>query len=189
MLKRCSKCVPGKPWNGAVKCGSSDVHCGANVRASQGEPMKRLGGWWRLWIFMCGVYLFCVLALGIPRLPNKRTHLSEQDLAGLSVQAQALVWHPGDPPEVNGWESCPNVIDFDDPNAPAIIPRATPNQIEAFTREYRQIQDSKLRSARVYALLSSVLFWWGVPSIVVLIFGLSVRWVFRGFKKEPPLTI
>lgn len=189
--------------------------------------MKRLGGWWRLWIFTCGLWLAFVAVLGFEGWPRHRPRLTAEDMAKLSPGSQALLFVPqgkdlsqelfgmrrredlgqsalpddlfSKPQKatgwdalaeaatpsrgVNPWKNSPVVFQSPEGAEHLLVPSTTLAQLESFKADYARIQNIKFREERT-GFLGRVLLIWASPCLFSLLLGLSIRWVFRGFRHE-----
>jgi len=158
--------------------------------------MKRMGGWWRLWILLIslwGIALGLAVALDWPSHGEKH-QLTEEELKMLSPQTQALVFSPrfidDDLPSAQSarvpqpWESAPIQLEMPSGQDLLLVPCATKTQLDEVKRDYSRVQRSILMKARLSHLATFFLIW-AIPSFSILAFALCVRWVARGFKGQP----
>lgn len=239
--------------------------------------MKHLGGWWRLWIFATGLWLFFSVVIGFSTWPNHRPTVTEEEQQKLTPQSQALLYHKGMPWEQRytvpapddlpskpgrdlsrelfgtdrksaepvfidkagpddpfaayakaealtkptkekkippapddktgrdlgpllGYKTPPPLkqektgsslpddlfdplsLEMNDGTTLSFKHSATPEQLNSFRADYTRVQDRKLVWERV-RFLGLVFMLWALPCLFVMCLGLSMRWVFRGFKK------
>ncbi|MGA2083285.1 MAG: hypothetical protein ABSH53_22135 [Holophaga sp.] len=233
--------------------------------------MKRLGGWWRLWVLLSVIWIAGCIIAAVSLWPSRLSELNSQDLAKLPQDALKLVYSPFSNPSKDATLITPiqvdlsnltNYYDFDpppkgseifDPNIyiPApdafifkepitdetiyilkhydkesihniisklndaertnlmtaidhynsskhkpfvfhpvngsaflISPDANLEQMKFFRAEYLKGQRLKLSKTRLF-FVSGVFSFLVLPPVLLLLFSLSIRWVYHGFRKEP----
>lgn len=168
--------------------------------------MKRLGGWWRLWIVVTVLWFVLVVAFGIAVWPSRQPALTAEDLKTLSPSSVALIYTPNPslktptslpddlfPPAKKGasergpwdrWASSPVLFTAPDGTEHTLIPAVTAEQIASFKADYMRVQAFKLRAERLEWAWKLTLVW-ALPCLIALALGLSAHWVFRGFKRAP----
>ena len=177
--------------------------------------MKRLGGWWRLWIFLSLLWGIGVVAYSVSAWPShgEKRQLWGDDWTRLSEQTKALAmegekaWqtHLDGLKKVKldseGFPVKPSI--FDKPSASDLfgmvvvesihfpsdqtlmLPKGTPKaQVEAVKQDYARVQVSILAKSRWSFFFFRFWVWIG-PCLSLLVLASSLRWVVRGFKKEP----
>lgn len=163
--------------------------------------MKRLGGWWRLWIFLSvlwGVAVVTVVIADWPGNAAKRV-LSEEDMKLLSPQTQKMLADAKTKEVLDLLDKDPlaglrsdNYIPA--PDEPLLIPYVMRSgqelrllcgteSLDAVKQDYERVQNLTLSNAR-FKMVGFAFLFWLVPGLSVLAFGLGFRWVVRGFKKE-----
>lgn len=145
----------------------------------------KLGGWHRLWILACVLYL-CVVAGGAFILYPKKSSVS--------------VWQVFEkmPPESgkklkNYHEDCLSMgvssqsflrVGFEDSHHELFFPRSiSKEELGALSDEFHDAIPITLKHKQRSFLLWTPLFW-VIPCIVLYILGRSIGWVYRGFKKS-----
>ena len=144
--------------------------------------MRRLGGWWRLWILLSvlwglvpGWLLYSQWAG-----PVQQVWLTDQDLKLLSPEAQRVFGiaevDPGELP----WDKTQKVVM---PSGRTHQIFGTLKEFQAVSPDYERVQALVLKRERMQKAQFALLLWL-VPSFAVLLFGLGIHWVAGGFRKQ-----
>jgi hypothetical protein len=174
--------------------------------------MKRIGGWWRLWIVGIALWGVAVLVIAIIAWPphNEGHKLTEEEMRLLlpqTAQLFAIDFQPinqepifvDDARSLKRWEKYAERLPDARPTGPddAILvslsngqeltlrARTTSEQINQVRQDFARVQRLLLWQQRRMNLLWAFLGWL-LPCSFILGVGLSFRWVYRGFKKPPP---
>lgn len=135
----------------------------------------KLGGWVRLWIFLSAILLFAIGGCAYLFLPRASEIPDSAELqAALSPEARAQM----------AANKGPDTIGVRMPNGYTIFlkkgieaKRSTP-----VLAEYNAEIERRLLRERVSFAASAFAIWFGV-CVIIYIFGWSVGWVYRGFKR------
>jgi hypothetical protein len=154
--------------------------------------MKRLGGWWRLWILSSLLWGTSIAAIAWMNWPThgEAHHLSTEEMKQLSPESYKMV-HAA-PVASGGIDATPKFIDL--PGPPLAVrwpngqilylsPQAEPGQRKAFAEDYARVQGVILKEARLSHLKKHLLLWI-VPCTASVLLALGLAWVARGFKGQ-----
>ena len=158
----------------------------------------KLGGCSRMWIVLSGLYGGLV-AIYTWNTFHTLTTMPHEDayLSSMSRDAQDIVSIPAKPREVNSESKAePPLMQFailkpSPDEMPLRLPNGfifklaghlTDEQRSTVQREYTRVLQNALPGLQRESIQTAVLAWL-VPSILVLLLGLAVRWIYKGFKR------
>lgn len=150
--------------------------------------MKRISGWWRLWIAGSALWVAFWILITARSIPTSHPRLDEEDLKGLKPELKRLVATKDHPLYGPDWlrKDKGNLIYLHAPDEQVVLlgPETTTEQMDAVKADYIRLQSEKFtmeRRNRFRDIAALTI----LPCLVVLILGLSCQWVIRGFKKKP----
>ena len=145
--------------------------------------MAHLNGWQRLWVLVSVFYVVPVAIVAYLELPGKDlshsdafyTQLSSASLEKLSISGgkNRIV----DPDDIGTERKMPNghILQF--------RKGVTNEQVSMVAREYYALVDHATSVKRIRVVGYAFLIWL-LPCIGLYLFGHSVGWVYRGFRKD-----
>ncbi len=158
----------------------------------------KLGGWLRMWIVLSGLYGGFVVIYTWNTFPTLATMPHEDTyLSLMSREAQDIVSIPAKPREVKSESKAePPLMQFAILKPPPDeIPLRLPNgftfnlaghltdeQRNTVQREYTRVLQNALPALQRESIQTALLAWL-IPSVLVLLLGLAVRWIYKGFKR------
>ena len=158
---------------------------------------KRIGGWKRLWLVIAVIYLFAVVAVAWTTHPQPEQMRHTFSLYSSIPQPQRnLILNTqvnpsnesdfiADAELIKDTTSSYGVIRAQMANGHTLIFRAGQNQtaIDAAAKAYwASVEHATTRTQELFALQAAA--WWAVPLFLLYVLGLSVRWIYRGFRSH-----
>ncbi len=150
--------------------------------------MKTLNGWQRLWVLVISIYLLLVSAFTWTTLPNESPLLQEWVFAILDIIKKS----DSELSKADNWR-IRNVLLKNGSSDEKFI-RAIKAQINAkFAHHASELQAvyamyevriDNLHKERLKYIGTAFLIW-AIPSCLLYILGISVGWIYRGFKDPP----
>ena len=142
----------------------------------------KLGGWHRLWLVLCVVYLLLVVGVSATLLPGKGS-LSESAirLRMSPDNLRLLIPLPAIGEEVRASLSA-QVLRVSFEGRTVLFQAGTPDSvIGRVLSDYDAATSAAAMSARQRFVIGA-LSWWALPCVAVYLAGRSIRWVFDGFR-------
>lgn len=127
--------------------------------------LKNLNGWRRLWILSSAIYLIFVSFIAVEDFPSKpnTTNMANDSPSNDSIRVQVPAYN--------------TYVDFPKGTDTSIIEKVIK---ENFPNKHIE-PESLIKMRAVF--ISKMLLTWLVPCLVVYILGLSLHWVYSGFRK------
>jgi len=145
------------------------------------EKIKRLNGWQRLWVLICVIYLILVSFGCYEEMPKKSSVFDEWSYDMIEVVKR------NDPrlKELSLWEIKSKYRDIKDEE---LIKRIR-NKFENYKSEFQEIDQKYQKELDVLLLrkfktLGVFFLYWIIPSVVLYLIGLSIWWVYKGFRVD-----
>lgn len=147
---------------------------------------KKLNGWQRLWILIISLYLTFVLYFASISFPNKSDLYREWAYSILDLEKK----HDKSINSLSNWEireayTKKGITDE------KFIERLKEKSIEKppdYQSEFAEIEKKhsakiiKLKGKQIRYTVNALLIWF-LPSSLIYILGISIAWVYKGFKK------
>lgn len=161
--------------------------------------LEKLNGWQRLWVLASLIYLVAVVFVAIIDFPTPwKSYISDEEITKkLSIKTLQLIaktddWievpvnQKGDifGKEVTAEQLQPITIQF--PNGKKLLVSTGTKQadLDYINKDYCNAVISLTNKERIHFIVT-ILLAWIVPCIAVYMLGVSVNWVYRGFKQKP----
>lgn len=155
----------------------------------------RLNGWQRLWVLVSGIYLILVIffaAISLPKpesIPHSQTiynqlapGLRDKIIDGKTSYEIATDFVPVEPARPIRKIETDSILML---NGHTVIfySEVTKDEKEAIEKQYRVIIE-KLTTKKQLKHIGIAFILWIVPLIALYLLGLSIGWVYRGFKSQ-----
>ena len=143
--------------------------------------MNTLNGWQRLWVLLSALYLIPILVFSAYTFPNPTGIAHEDtfyDLLAPELRAKLFI------DEKNRISN--DQFNVEMPNGHILRYKSglKKTEMERVAAEYYELLENRANKERVKHVLLA-LTWWIVPSIFLYVFGWTVGWVYKGFKRSP----
>ncbi len=147
--------------------------------------IKKLNGWQRLWILTSLIYLAVVVFVAAVDFPSPwKTEIAQGEiLENLSTKTLLLMRSAGKFADENGRIDPENVITIKFPNKTVIVPPDTKqSDLDYVNKDYCNTV-IKLTNKKRISFIGTMVAVWLIPCVAVYALGLSIHWVYRGFRK------
>lgn len=149
----------------------------------QKMQIKKLNGWQRLWVLSSVIWLITVLFIAVSTYPTKQNTFIGDDevMKNLSDKTIKILAKPGGVvgkySNIRSVETLPNGLEF------SVASGMSQADIDYVRNDYTNVDNKIVNKKRISFIWQMAMFWIA-PCIVIYVIGLSLNWVYRGFKKE-----
>ena len=139
--------------------------------------IKKLNGWWRLWILSSLIYLGFVIFIAVVDFPSPgNIYISDDEIIkNLSARTMEI--------RTKGDKSSPKWnVDLNNGYKVNVPVNTIDSDLEYIAKDYND-SIHKIADGKRVPFIGKMIFVWLIPCIAVYALGLSLRWVCRGFRK------
>jgi len=139
--------------------------------------IKSLNGWQRLWVLTSLIYLIFVIFVAVVDFPSPgKTYISDDEvIKKLSTKTLEIL--------TKGDNSSPKWnVDLNNGYKINVPVNTIEADLEYIAKDYNDSIHKISESKRV-SFIGTMMLVWLIPCLAVYIFGLSLRWVYKGFRK------
>lgn len=147
--------------------------------------LKNLNGWQRLWIVTSVMYLFVVIFLAVVSFPSPENYTdSDKILKTLSTKSLEILAGKsrGVLDKLADEQSKQILVKYQNDQVLEFFPSTNKIDIEYVSKDYCD-SVNKLTNTKRIMFSSQMFFAWIIPCIILYLLGLSINWVYSGFKK------
>jgi hypothetical protein len=140
--------------------------------------IKNLNGWQRLWVLTSLIYLAFVIFIAVVDFPSSKKGIVWDDEIIKNLSAKTLEIIAKADKSSQKWN-----VDLNNGYKVNVPVNTTEADLEYIAKDYNE-SIRKITNSKRMPFIGTMMFVWLIPCLAVYVLGLSLYWVYRGFRKE-----
>lgn len=144
--------------------------------------LDKLNGWQRLWILVSAIYLVIVMITVCVNWPTENNTKITGDEIAKFLTTKSLNIIIKDKEQTDGLKAFKEMKSFGTGATMTLSQSTTQKELEYLGNDINGAIAKILYKVRIWYVIRALIAWI-IPCLVVYALGLSLNWVYRGFKK------